>query len=419
MNETVLVVEDSKTYSKVLARSIQHSLGPIAVVAHSLKQAKEILESEKHRFFAAIIDLHLPDSSEGEMVEEVLSRNIPTIVLTGNYNKAVRDKILKTDILDYMVKGGHVLQHIISLLRRLRTNCDIKVLVVDDSFTARNLVKRLLKKSHYQVLEATDGSEALDLLKENPEIKLVITDYNMPGMDGFDLITHIRKGFTMDELGIIGLSSSSELSAQFLKIGANDFLDKDFSVEEFNCRVRLNLDMVDRFEEIRKASTTDHLTQLCNRRYFFKTANSLYSVCKRGKSPIALAMLDLDFFKKINDTYGHQAGDAVLRKVGNFLKTHTRQSDIVARYGGEEFCLLATNISKSAATYYFEKLRKGVENLDIICGSDRVKLSVSVGVETAPGKDLEEMLKKADRFLYQAKEDGRNRVILNGAAIAI
>lgn len=413
MQETVLIVEDNLYLSNIFSQAIRDEFGIEPVVAGNLAETRRILSLPSYRFFCAIVDLRLPDSYEGEAAQAVVSRNIPAIVLTASSNEVLRDKVLSMDILSYQLKGGRVLERLVGMLRRMRRYRGVKVMVVDDSRTSRAMLKKLLQKNNYSVLEAASGVEALALLKKHEDIKLILTDYHMPEMDGFDLITQIRQNHGQDEIAIIGLSSSDKknLTARFLKVGANDFLYKGFSVDEFHCRVRQNVELVEQFEDIREASNRDSLTKLYNRRYFFKSCSDLLEICKRGSNPFALAMIDIDYFKKINDTYGHDAGDQVLRDVAHFLKTHCRKSDILARYGGEEFSLFATNIQKTAVKGFFNELCASVNKLNILYDGKQIQLSISIGVVTKAEDTLEETLKAADKLLYQAKDAGRNRVI--------
>ncbi len=412
MKETVLIVEDNRYLSNIFVKAIKSEFGLEPIVANSLSETSRVLAMPSNRFICAIVDLRLPDADEGEAVALVVSRNIPTMVLTASHNETLRDKVLSMNILNYHIKGGKVLERILSMIRRMRTYREVKVMIVDDSRTTRAMVKKLLMNENYHVLEAEDGNKAMELLQAQEGIKLIITDYHMPGMDGFDLITQIRQHYGQDEVAIIGLSSSEKknLTARFLKVGANDFLYKGFSVDEFKCRVRQNVELVERFEEIKEASNRDTLTQLYNRRYFFESCTDLLEVCRRGESPFALAMMDLDFFKKINDTYGHDAGDVVLRQMGRFLKNNSRKSDIIARYGGEEFSFFATNIQPSAVIDFFDELRKDIEQMVIPYDGHEIRFTISIGVVTKAEESLEETLKAADKLLYMAKASGRNKV---------
>ena len=292
-----------------------------------------------------------------------------------------------------------------------------KILVVDDSPLFRKTISDLLQNHNYTVLAAGNGKEALEVINEHPDIKMVITDFNMPEMDGFALTQKIRERYSSDELIIIGISSERDtyMPARFLKYGANDFIVKQsFLTEEFYCRVTQHLDSLERLQAVKEASMKDFLTGLYNRRYFFDFGQKLFASAKRDNLTLACAMIDIDFFKKVNDTYGHKAGDLVLQHVASTLKSRMRGTDIIARLGGEEFCILAVNLKENDAKKVFEELRQTIEKSSIQIDEDQtINVTISTGVVTELTDNLEDMVNRADALLYEAKNSGRNKVIVN------
>jgi diguanylate cyclase (GGDEF)-like protein len=411
----ILVVEDNKAVAKLISSRITSELDFITKVAHSYEDAQAIL-NENDLFFIAILDLNLPDAPDGEIVDLVLSREIPSIVLTGTLDDELRKRILSKNVVDYIVKEGmHAIDYVIHLIKRLKNNRKIKALVVDDTATFRHLITRLLELHKFNVITANDGIDALEKIKQHSDIKLILTDYEMPNMNGFELVSELRKDFTKDMMAIIGLSAntSETLSAQFLKKGANDFLSKPFLNEEFYCRVTQNVEIIELIHEIREASIRDYLTGLYNRRYLYEIGNNLHSNAMRDNLAIAVGMVDIDFFKKINDTYGHDVGDLALKHVAGLLTTHVRKTDVVSRCGGEEFCVILTNVDRQRALLVFGKIRKVIEKSTIQADGKTIKMTISVGVCTSIKKSLESMIKAADEMLYEAKESGRNRVVID------
>ena len=189
----VLVVEDSRTFPSQLSRRITEELGHEVVLTDSKAKAEEILAADTD-FFAALLDLNLPDAPQGQVVDLVLARGIPSIVFTGELNDALRDQFWSKQIVDYILKQNmDNVAYMLSLVERLHRNPGIKVLVVDDSATARVVISLLLRAHRYQVLLAEDGQSALAMLAENPDVRLVLADYNMPGMDGAELVRAIRR----------------------------------------------------------------------------------------------------------------------------------------------------------------------------------------------------------------------------------
>ena len=331
----ILIVEDSLPIIKLHTFLVKKA-GFEPVTAETLAEV-HAMEDQLDEFFCAIIDYSLPDAPEGEAISFLLDRKVPGIVMTGMLDDKVRDNILRLPVIDYITKESkqayNYLQH---LIEKLQQNKDVKVLVVDDSASSRNYLRHLLERHNYQVIMASCGSDALEQLKTHPDTKLVITDKEMPNMDGLELCNEIRATYTKDEISIIGVSGADNpsLTAKFIKNGANDFLKKPFCPEEFYCRVLQNVEYIESIETITRQANTDYLTGLYNRRYYFETVSpKLHS-----EQPQTLAMMDIDFFKAVNDTYGHEAGDEVLKSVSQLLQSHF-PDQLIARLGGEEFSI--------------------------------------------------------------------------------
>jgi signal transduction histidine kinase/DNA-binding response OmpR family regulator len=252
VEKKLLIIEDSKPIATIHWH-IAKRIGLPATIAYSFAQTQQIINSGE-QFFCAVIDYNLPDACHGEAIDYVVKAGIPAIVMTGMTNNDVRQAILKRPIIDYIPKGNkQAYQYLQQLLSQLIRNEHIKVLVVDDSITSRNFVSSHLHRHRYQVYEACDGLEALEVLDVHPDIKLVITDQQMPRMDGIALTDKIRQRFSKEELVIIGISglSDNSLTARFIKSGANDYLHKPFCTEEFNCRLMHNIQYIENIETIR------------------------------------------------------------------------------------------------------------------------------------------------------------------------
>ncbi|SMF97678.1 diguanylate cyclase (GGDEF) domain-containing protein [Methylomagnum ishizawai] len=414
--KTILVVEDSKMFSRILTNSIESEPAFRVVVAETQAQMIGLLESGRYEFFASLLDLNLPDAPDGEVIDQALAYAIPSIVFTGKFDDDLRDRLLSKGIVDYVVKEGPAnVDYVVTLLKQLLRNTQLKVLVVDDSKTARLHLARLLNIYRFNVLEAENGEQALNVLDDNKDICLMITDFNMPKMDGFDLTKRVRNLYSKQDMAIIGMSTygNNLLSAKFLKIGGSDFINKPFLEEEFFCRVNQNLDLLEYIKNLKFIASRDFLTGLYNRQHFFDVGEKLFSRAYRMQKATVVALTDIDYFKKINDTYGHDIGDLVLKKVGAMLKASFRATDLVARYGGEEFCFLLPNIEPGQAQGIFEAIRRKIESeLLVLPGGEILQITTSIGVCSSLEPSLEEALSKADKMLYQAKRNGRNQVML-------
>jgi len=411
--QQVLLVEDSRAIASVLAAGINAFDGITCVVAGTFAEARGLLQTNAQAFFVAVLDLNLPDAPDGEIIDLVQEAGIPIIVLTGNVDASQRDAMFARGVADYVVKDSLVgIDYVARLVNRLAHNGAARVLVVDDSRAFRTYLCSLLQQHGYATLSARDGIEGLEVLRANPEIRLVITDYNMPRMDGLKMVSEMRKAHSQDELSIIGISNSAdpETLARFLKGGASDYLHKPFSIEEFYCRVDQNVDMLRIIRRARDAANRDFLTGLYNRRRFFEKAEQLHRRATKGELQIVVAMIDADHFKNINDTFGHQVGDDALVEIAATLRDQVGSSGLVARFGGEEFVCLHVLDGTVDPLECLDQIRLGIAAIELYSDGRRVAVTASIGATQALHGNLDQMLAAADRAVYAAKKAGRNRV---------
>ncbi|MBH0030891.1 response regulator [Pseudoalteromonas sp. SWYJZ98] len=410
MTRKILIVEDTPAMARV-QKHIALKAGYEVDIAESLAQTKELIS--KNSYFCAVVDFILPDAPSGEAVPCTINADIPTIVMTGNIDKKTRDTVEKYPIIDYIIKENkQAYQYLGKQLQRLPRNENVKVLVVDDSKSTRRYICSLLVRHKYQIIEAQDGQEALNLLEASPDISVIITDNEMPNMNGDELCSEIRRLYSNDEKAIIGISGSDSvgLSSLFLKNGANDYLHKPFNSEEFYCRLSQNVDMLELIATIRRQANTDYLTNLPNRRYFFEEAEKSLKQIKHTKGDGALAMLDIDHFKSINDTYGHDVGDEVLKGLSICFSKYFKKH-LVARLGGEEFAVYFIDVDKQEALKRLEGFRYFIEMNSQEFSKAKIKFTISIGFANGPVYQIDELLKQADLKLYDAKESGRNKVV--------
>jgi len=414
MKNKVLIVEDSTVILKILKHLAKQSLILEPIFATSMKEAQALYLKHKDELFAGIIDLALPDAPNGEMVDFLLEEKFPVVVLTGSYDEQRREGLVKQGVVDYVVKESrYSYRYAINMLNRLYKNQQLQVLVVEDSKQYRKHIVRLLTAHKYQVLEAEDGVEALTQLKNNSDIKMVITDYNMPNMDGFELVQAIRRQHEKSDMIIIGLSGEDGglLSIKFIKNGADDFLNKPFQQEEFYCRITNNIESLEQLHKIQDQANRDYLTSLYNRRYFCEQGEILLKQANKKNTELALVTLDLDYFKSINDEYGHEAGDDVLKFFANALENSLGRF-LVSRIGGEEFCVIVPGLSNEKVVSLVDGFKQHVASQIIdVNESDILRVAFSAGVTNIKLDTINAMLNQADEYLYRAKEAGRNMVI--------
>jgi diguanylate cyclase (GGDEF)-like protein len=413
----ILVVEDSKTFSLALRQFLDREVGLPVTTCASFNELTHLVGQDGSDYAIAVVDLNLPDAPHGEALDFTIARGIPTIVFTGAFDTKTRNRIMARDVIDYVVKDNELaLPTITGAVKRALENRQTRILVVDDIGTARQLLVRMLTVQQYSVLEAGSGAEALAILEANPDIQLVVTDYNMPDINGYELTRRIRKKFSPEKLRVIGVSSTNDrtVSAGFLKVGASDFISRPFVPEELQCRIASNAETLTQLRQLRELASRDYLTGLFNRRYFFENGARLVQDARERGLPCSIALIDIDNFKQLNDTHGHVAGDTGLKVIAKCLEQSLAGTDhLVARLGGEEFGILLMGVTASAALRMADHIRLDVSYATVPIGEETVSLTISVGVTELSGEhDLDHYVNQADHALYQAKQGGRNRVCL-------
>ena len=252
----VLIVEDSRMFTSALKFRFEADLGVDVVTCGSLAEMRLAAAAADHGFYVAVTDLNLPDSPQGEALDYALSIELPTIVFTGKFDFHTRASILKKNVLDYVIKDNdRAFDEIVTAVSRIISNREFRILVVDDSKTQRSILSAMLQAQKFQIVEASSGEEALEAVKSDPGIRMVLTDYHMGDMDGYQLTRKLRRSYSDDALRIIGISNSDDpaLSASFLKAGASDFLYRPFVQEEFQCRIAQNIGILVKMEALKKA----------------------------------------------------------------------------------------------------------------------------------------------------------------------
>lgn len=409
----ILIVEDNKALAKLIAKKMEDKVEMDIDIAHSLAEAQAFLTNPKE-YFIALLDLNLPDAPNGEVVDYVISKGLPSIVLTGSMDEATRESFIHKDIVDYVYKGNmDDINYIFRIINRLSKNRQYKVMVVEDSAPFRSALKKILTSLQFQVFTAAHGEEAMNYFTDNPDIKLALCDYRMPVKDGLEVLKEIRAIGDKNQIGVLMMTSPSENvnGAIFLKNGANDFIAKPFVKEELICRVNNTIEAMENINQIADFANKDFLTGVYNRRYFYENMNEYVAYAEEHMEPYVVAMLDIDHFKKINDTHGHNSGDKVLKTLAKKLIDETKGDDLIARFGGEEFCIILKDISNEDAVKFFVNLRANIANCKVQLKKEQISFTVSIGVAFSRSDyRLDELLELTDEALYRAKENGRNRV---------
>ncbi|MGE0084611.1 MAG: diguanylate cyclase [Desulfococcaceae bacterium] len=306
-----------------------------------------------------------------------------------------------------------------------------KILVVDDDPFVRMMLGEILDSEGYAVRCAVNGVDALEKYSQHPDTELILSDMNMAGMNGLEFIRRLREQDRHVPVIILTVNTEISTALEAIRSGANDYLLKDDNIQDvILISIEKNLEkhrleqqnrklieeLARKNRELERLSLLDGLTDIPNRRWFDKVFSQEWLRAARKTRPISLIMIDIDYFKNYNDTYGHPAGDECLRKVARALEQSLKRSgDFVARYGGEEFAAILPNTAAKNALPVAEKMHSGISGLKIPhSGSDVAdRISVSMGIGSAIPADRRSesslLISLADEALYRAKEKGRNR----------
>ena len=300
------------------------------------------------------------------------------------------------------------------------------ILVVEDNPVSRNLLEKILRKADHEVASVENGYKALELFKER-FFPIVLTDWMMPEMDGLQLCRAIRKDASRGYVFIILLTAKDSKNdiVSGLESGADDYLTKPLNHAELIARIKTGIRILElerslkkANEEIRILSITNALTGSYNRGYLTERLPLEIKRALRYEHHFSIVLCDIDHFKKVNDTYGHHVGDQVLREFVRCIKESIRDNiDWVARYGGEEFIIVCPETDTNGACILAERLRNATSRMAVKIDEKEIDITASFGVtgfdQTIQGEMItsETMIKRADRYMYRAKKEGRNRVI--------
>jgi len=297
------------------------------------------------------------------------------------------------------------------------------IMIIDDSASHRKSIIRALGALQLcdRYREAQNGLEGFKALLDTPA-DLVICDLEMPHMNGFKFISMMKSQEELRSIPIIILTGKEDSNSKIkgLEHGASDYVTKPFIPGELVARVKVQLQIKSLQDELKrsnalltKLSYTDFQTGLYNKRYLMQTLSGELNRSRRDNSCFSLIFLDIDYFKKVNDTYGHQHGDRVLTAIAETIRGWLRNYTTVARYGGEEFAVILPGVPMGGAMGVAERLREAIQAISFAPPMEALKITGSFGVATYPSgtvNDIDSLLKQADDALYRAKEKGRNRV---------
>jgi diguanylate cyclase (GGDEF)-like protein/PAS domain S-box-containing protein len=445
----VLLCEDNIMNQQVISEHLTR-VGLKTIVADNgeigVDLVKNRIENNEKQFDIIFMDIQMPVMDGLEAASKILELNInvPIIAVTANIMLHDKETYKKSGMEDHIGKPFTSVELWKCLARYLpvesyaETNIEKKmpeskpvqevdlteneskqhsILIVDDE--KLNIVALTdILKSNYKIYAVIDSREAAKVAEENmPDI--ILLDIIMPEMDGYSVIKALHDSEKTRGIPVVFITGldSIEDEEKGLAHGAVDYISKPFHPPIVKLRVQHQIKILEQYRVIKHMSMHDALTKLANRRGFEACMTMEWNRTSREKMPISVLLLDIDYFKKYNDTYGHGQGDIALTAVAStFASVFKRSGDVAARWGGEEFIILLPNTDKDGALEVAEQIRSSVENMEIPMlnqPGEITKVTVSIGVNTKLHGEvttIDEFISKADNALYQAKNEGRNRV---------
>ncbi len=421
----VLVVDDSITARQMAIKGLA-PFGYKIEMAESIEEAKERIKALGHKLRLMVLDQNLGGKDTGLDLALWLQRSgryIPIVMATSEFSEEFKKKVLNAGVAFYLHKPYDpktLTRYVIALIggEKEATDNIHSILLVEDSTTRRNIVRRGIESMGYKVIAVRNADYARSLIMLN-DFSVVVSDIVLEGSSGMEMTSWLRDSELPEYRKMVLLYSSDEnpfIGYDAFLAGASDFIKAPFTFPELRMRignlVRLGSAMrevVEKSERLNYLSTKDELTGLFNRRFFNEHFAHLVEERRRYNEDLAVLMIDLDGFKAVNDTFGHEAGDAILKEVANILKDNIRTSDIAVRFGGDEFLVILPRQGRERAKIVADRIEKALNNVEIPQWPD-AKIGASIGIATlsemdAKGKDwkLKDILIQADKLMYLEK----------------
>jgi two-component system cell cycle response regulator len=395
-------------------------ISAIYINATKASEAFEILQREKISLILTAMELESGSAIDFiKSLNESQFRDIPVVVFTGNDSLEDRKRMYELGIVDYILKTSdkEVIKQNLSIFRKedpvaLRMR-ELTYAVVDDNKMDRKIISRIFSMHDIKKADFFDSEQML--LNSDIHYDVYVIDLVLKETLGDKVISALRKK-NLDSviIAVSGIDNVKTIS-RVLSIGADDYITKPFNYDLFFTRLKTNIrnfllmrELKLKTDLLERISITDPLTELFNRRHIFDRLNQECEKFKRYGLTFTAVMLDIDGFKSINDSYGHQVGDMVIRMVSDAIKKSIRNVDIAGRYGGEEFLIILPEIDGKGGVVAAERIRKSIESIKI--EESNIKVTISAGVAEFAGEPIDDFIKKIDSMLYLAKKNGKNRI---------
>lgn len=388
--------------------------------AKTPEQAYEILKDNPIDII--ITGLEFKDVIEEEFIKNLIFLKQATtalIVLSAYENLPLKESLFKLGITEF-IRKENFLKYLKNMMVRLESkDCivtklkQLKIAVLDDDSSQLTMIRDMLNKN--KIFNVDFFHHPNELLSTKEKYNIYLVDFILPDISGEDVIVDLR---TRDEYAVIIAVSSitgHPVISNLLMNGADDFIRKPITENLLIARLKANVrtyslmeQLKEKNEKLAKLAMQDGLTGLYNHRHIIEALDIEIDRANRYNSPLSVVMFDVDHFKAVNDCYGHHMGDIVLSEIGSMWNIDCRKIDIAGRYGGEEFVVILPNTDLAGAKIYSERIRSEIEKK--IFGKDKIRVTISGGIATYEDENAVDLIKKADKKLYDAKRNGRNRI---------
>jgi diguanylate cyclase (GGDEF)-like protein len=410
----VLLVEDTRFYSIAIRDRLETLFGIKVTHCASFAALKCELENAEAEYALAILDLCQPDAPDGEALDYVISRNIAAIVFSGISSDAKREQILAKGIAEYVAKSSvHSIDDLAAAVDRRLSTATAELLIVDPD-TGQSTLPGILAEGRFSPAIAANEQEALATLDKFRNIELVLIRGDIAARRSYSFLEVLQNRYGEETIRVIGYSTvvGRDDVARFLNAGGDDFFHLPISPEDLAGRLRHTMTLHKQIQVLQRMASRDYLTDLLNRRYFFDRGPKIVDMCLRQNQPVSMALMDIDHFKKLNDTYGHEIGDVVLKAVAKKLSVLVGEKQhLIARLGGEEFGILFAGLDIQQAYEYCDHIRSEISRVRIVVDDEDISVTISMGLANISGSEtFDNYLNAADQYLYLAKHSGRNRV---------
>lgn len=416
----ILHIEHSKMIRKA-SKDVIESLGHEYIEATGIRDTYEALDQAKIDLI--IMGLELDDIDGESLVESLYNSKYsmtPIVVLTSYDNLDIRKKLFQLGVVDYQIKKNFNSNRLKTYIESIQLNEELletmkslKVAVLDDSVLTIRVIQNIFELNGIQNVDYF--YEASALLESDLDYDIYVIDLVLPETTGEALIGELKEANKDSIIIMISSTSNYKTISHTLNSGADDFVVKPFDANTFLVRIKHHIkqhlllkELESSNEKLLKLSITDGLTDVYNHKYIVSRLEEECSRAERYDEDLAVVLFDLDNFKKVNDTHGHQVGDIVLMEVAKTIKKVLRESDLVGRYGGEEFLIILPNTNREEAYHVADKIRKEIEALTFKI--ENFKITISGGVSMYTHFDFSQMIREADIRLLEAKKQGKNKI---------